>query len=531
MMRIPLGSLLEFSGKYPVLGLVLKFAGLAFLNAMGLIFVYAFLNDDNLGLALIFAVITIGFDVIFFVPGLYPYRWMTPGLALVTLLAIYPIAYTVITAFTNYGDGHRLTKNQGIDLIERRQYVPDEALIYSWTLYQDETGNYALWLTRETEDGEMEIIFAQPDEDLEIVEDAPDEPPPFYKDFAQLDRGARARALGDIQDLVFGKGDDTAGIKNRNEVARPLDQRYVFDEGTDTFTDRQTGAVYRADDEEGTWVPIDPSADALQPGYRVYVGFRNFRQLYEDRTLLEPLLLVFSWTVGFAFFSVVLTFVVGLTMAMIMDNPIVPYKKLWRSMLFIPYAIPGVISILVWRGMLNENLGIVTNFIEDVFGYHVPWFTDAWGAKAALLMVNLWLGYPYMMLICSGALKAIPSDVYEAAAVDGAKGFQVFRNVTLPLLLVTVGPLLIASFIFNFNNFLIIEALTEGDPPMAGTSTPVGHSDILINYTYNLAFGSDRGADYGYASAIAIVIFLIVATIALFQYRFTKAWEEVGENV
>ena len=117
MLRIPLGGLLDFTGRFPVLGLVLKFAGLAFLNAMGLVFVYAFLNDDNLGLALIFGIITIGFDVIFFVPGLYPYRWMTPGLALVTLLAIYPIAYTVITAFTNYGDGHRLTKSQGIDLL------------------------------------------------------------------------------------------------------------------------------------------------------------------------------------------------------------------------------------------------------------------------------------------------------------------------------------------------------------------------------------------------------------------------------
>jgi ABC-type sugar transport system permease subunit len=409
--------------------------------------------------------------------------------------------------------------------------VPEDSLIYGWTLYRNEAGDYALWLSRETEDGAKEVIFAQPGEELETVEDAPDDPPEFYKDFIQLDRAARAQALGSIQNLVFGKGDDTAGIKNRNEVARPLHQRYVFDGVTDTFTDKQTGVVYAANNKDGEWVAPDPAADPLQPGFRVYVGFRNFTQLYEDRTLLEPLALVFAWTVGFAFFSVVLTFVVGLTMAIIMDNPIVPYRKLWRSLLFLPYAIPGVISILVWRGLLNENLGIVTNFIENVFGYHVPWFTNAWGAKAALLLVNLWLGYPYMMLICSGALKAIPSDIYEAAAVDGAKGFQVFRNVTLPLLLVTVGPLLIASFIFNFNNFLIIEALTEGDPPMAGTSTPVGHSDILINYTYNLAFGSDRGADYGYASAIAIVIFLIVAAIALFQYRFTKAWEEVGENV
>jgi arabinogalactan oligomer / maltooligosaccharide transport system permease protein len=514
-----------------ILTLLLGYLGLAILNAMGLLFVYAFINDDNLGLAFVFAIITVGFDIIFFVPKLYPIRWMSPGLALITLLAIYPIAYTVVTAFSNYGDGHRLTKSQVVKLIEERDYVPDDALIYDWVLYQNESGDYALWLSRESDDGELDVVFAPAGEPIDIIEDPEAEAPEAYEGYLQLDRGARARALSTVQDMTFGDGDDTAGIKNRNEAARPLVQRYVFDEQTNTFADRQTGVIYSANDSEGVWLANSSSADELQPGYRVYVGFRNFTQLYEDRTLLDPLIQVFIWTIAFAFLSVLLTFIVGLMMAIILDNPIIPYRKFWRSLLFIPYAIPGVISILVWRGMLNENLGIVTNFIDNTFGYHVPWFTDPWGAKVAILLVNLWLGYPYMMLICSGALQAISKEVYEAAAVDGAKGFQVFRNVTLPLLLVTVGPLLIASFIFNFNNFLLIEALTEGNPPIPGTSTPVGHTDILINYTYNLAFGAGRGADYGYASAISIIIFLIVATIALFQYRFTKAWEEVGENV
>ena len=526
--RPPSGGLV-FSQNLVVL--LLKYLGLGILNAMGLVFVYAFLYDGNIGLALIFTIITIGLDIILLVPGLYPIRWMSPGLALVTLLAIYPIAYTVITAFTNYGDGHRLPKEQTVDLIERRQYVPDDARIYRWTVFRNEAGDYALWLSREPDDGAVEVVFARPDEEMEPVDTDDVTAPESYNDYVQLDRAEKLRASSAIENLIFGKGDDTAGIKNRNEVARPLAQRYVFDSSADALIDMQTGVTYVADNEEGLWVADDLTADPLQPGFRVYVGFRNLTQLYDDRTLLEPLIQVFAWTVAFAFLSVVMTFVVGLFMAIILDNPIVPYKKFWRSLLFIPYAIPGVISILVWRGMLNENLGIITNFIENTFGVHVPWFTDQWGAKAAILLVNLWLGYPYMMLICSGALKAISKEVYEAAAVDGAKGLQVFRNITLPLLLVTIGPLLIASFVFNFNNFLIIEALTEGDPPIPGTSTPVGHTDILINYTYNLAFGSDRGADYGYASAIAIIIFLIVATIAMFQYRFTKSWEEVGENV
>jgi ABC-type sugar transport system permease subunit len=136
-----------------------------------------------------------------------------------------------------------------------------------------------------------------------------------------------------------------------------------------------------------------------------------------------------------------------------------------------------------------------------------------------------------MMLICSGALQAIPSDIYEAAEVDGASIWQRFWGITLPLLLVAVGPLLIASFTFNFNNFTVIYAYNEGRPPIPGTPTPAGYTDILISYTFRLAFESGRGAEYGYAAAMTIVIFLIVASITLFQYRFMGQWEEVSENV
>jgi ABC-type sugar transport system permease subunit len=135
------------------------------------------------------------------------------------------------------------------------------------------------------------------------------------------------------------------------------------------------------------------------------------------------------------------------------------------------------------------------------------------------------------MLICSGALQSIPKDLYNAAEVDGAGIWQQFRNITLPLLLVAVGPLLVASFIFNFNNFNIIFLFIEGGPPIVGASTEAGHTDILISYVYNLAFAGGRGAQYGLAAAITLVIFLIVAGLALFQFRYTRMWEEVSENV
>jgi ABC-type sugar transport system permease subunit len=116
--------------------------------------------------------------------------------------------------------------------------------------------------------------------------------------------------------------------------------------------------------------------------------------------------------------------------------------------------------------------------------------------------------------------------------IDGATGWERFRRITLPLLLVAVGPLLIASYIYNFNNFNLIYLFIAGGPPIVGATTQAGHTDILLSYVYKLAFESGgRGVQYGLASAISIIVFAIVGTITLLQYRLTNMWEEVSENV
>jgi ABC-type sugar transport system permease subunit len=136
-----------------------------------------------------------------------------------------------------------------------------------------------------------------------------------------------------------------------------------------------------------------------------------------------------------------------------------------------------------------------------------------------------------MFLITTGALQALPSDIYEAANIDGASPWQTFRAITLPLLLITVGPLLVASFAYNFNNFVLIDLYAQGGPPMSGTLSPVGHTDVLVTYTYRIAFASGRGADLGYAAAITVAIFLILVVITYFQFKYTNMLEEVSENV
>jgi len=396
--------------------------------------------------------------------------------------------------------------------------------------------------------------------------------PAEYEGYRQLisdsERIAGTSFLQTVSYDYFGEEGDTLGVKNTETVGRPYLLRYEYNAETETFTDILENVNYTADDvcdvpeiitETGEVIPANEpicgffkrtdtttvfstnksctdQQECLTPGYRLPIGTHNFTRLATDSRLRGPLVDIFVWTVVFAAGSVLTTFSLGLFMALILNDPMIPARKLIRSLLIIPYCIPGVISILVWQGMLNQNYGIINTILNWLAGspetpIAINWLNHAIISKVAVLLVNLWLGYPYMMLISSGALQSIPSEVYEAAAVDGANPQQRFWQITLPLLLVTLGPLLIGSFVYNFNNYMLIAALTNGNPPIEGSPVPAGYTDILISYTYRMAFGNQSGADYGYASAITIVIFLLVAVVTLIQYRYTKTWEQVGENV
>jgi maltose/maltodextrin transport system permease protein len=138
-----------------------------------------------------------------------------------------------------------------------------------------------------------------------------------------------------------------------------------------------------------------------------------------------------------------------------------------------------------------------------------------------LVIVNVWLGFPYMMLLCSGLIKAIPADLYEASALAGAGPWVNFRRITAPLIVKPLMPLLIAAFAFNFNNFVLISLLTAGRPDQLDSAVPVGTTDILVSYTWRVAF-EDSGQQFGLAAAISTLIFAIVAAVTLLQLRLTR---------
>ncbi len=474
-------------------------------------------------------IITLFVNVVLLRKEAYPIRWMVVGLVLMALFIIYPIIFTVWVAFTNYGEGHLITKEQAIDQLTKQTYLPAGGRAYAWTAFRSPEGEYALWLL----DAEGNGYLAKPGEPLA-------RPQPGELGVGQLDANgvpqeiegyARLNAFlaaadKNLTEVRFGEEEKTIQIRGPLEAAELL-PLYVYDAGQDALIDQQTGLVYK--NLRGVFV--SSTGKQLRPGFVESIHFDNFKKFFNSPALRGPLVRLLGWNFGFAFLSLLLNFSLGLTIAVLFNDPNFPLKKLIRSLLILPYTVPALITILIWRGMLNPELGVLDRVMEYLFGWAPPWFTNEWWAKAAILLVNLWLSYPYFMLICSGALQSVPSEMIEAAVVDGASPWQRFWRIILPLLLVAVGPLLIASFTFNFNNFNLIYLFNAGGPPMANTPTPAGHTDILISYVYNLAFSGSRGIDYGFASAITIVIFFIVGAITLFQFRYTRMWEEVSENV
>jgi maltose/maltodextrin transport system permease protein len=214
--------------------------------------------------------------------------------------------------------------------------------------------------------------------------------------------------------------------------------------------------------------------------------------------------------------------VVGCTLAVVLNWEALRFRTLYSTLLFLPYAVPGFISILVFKGLFNQNFGEINAILNAVFGVKPAWFADPFLAKVMILIVNTWLGYPYIMVLCTGLIKAIPADLYEASAIAGAKPLTNFFRITAPLIVKPIYPLLISAFAFNFNNFVLIALLTNGHPDYLNTKVPAGTTDILVSYTYRIAF-QDSGQNFGVAAAISTVIFVMVAVMAIVNLRLSNA--------
>jgi arabinogalactan oligomer/maltooligosaccharide transport system permease protein len=520
-MSLPSRLVAFFSG--PV-GLAAKIAFLSLVNAVALWGAIVLVDHEKwIALGALVAV-TAAIDAIYFLPGRVPAKFLIPGTFFLLAFQVIPVLYTIDVAFTNWSTGHLLVKSEAIDGIKRNSLEQSEnGKSYTMAPAREENGDLVLLLVDEDTGkqyvGSKDGLKPLPAGSLEESGGIFTKTPAGYK----LILGQQLVGLDKVLSAftVPTTGDNAIRAEGLSSAVE-LHPTLRYDAKNDRFVRISDGTVF-ADNARGSYAH---GKEELEPGWRTNVGFANFSRVFHNKLIRQPFIRVLIWTLVFATATVFLSFFLGLFLAITLSKDGMRFRSVYRSVLVLPYAIPGFLSLLVWGGLLNDDFGVVNRLLGHI-GVNIPWLFDANWARASVILVSVWLTFPYFFLVSLGALAAIPGELVEAARVDGAGRWQVFRKVTLPLLLVAVAPLMIASFAFNFNNFGNVYLLTGGGPASNDQSV-AGATDILISYTYKIAFASGKGQDFGLASTIAIFIFLIVGTISAIAFSRTKALENLA---
>jgi arabinogalactan oligomer/maltooligosaccharide transport system permease protein len=512
----------KLAGLRGSLALFLKFSILGAADALLIWLTTTALNKNSFIIAGVLIAVFIFLNYTFINKGSIPLKFLSIGLIFFTIFVITPTGYTVIMSTFNFKTGNEIAKTGALREILNNGLVSDEnGTTFDMLLGKSSSGAYvAILRDQVTQDylyannSTVEVIPAnlvKSDRDGFIVS-GPNIIPFSDKEFANLD--------SIITGLRFPFGDGSFAVPQGTTVASKLIQVLTYDAKSDQVRNSNTNEVF-INNGRGNFASEQDSTNLLFPGWRAYSGLDNFKSLAFDKNLRDPFIKVFIWTIAFAFLSVGTTFIVGMALAIALQTPI-RFRRFYRGFLILPYAIPSFMSILIWRGLFNQQYGAINNLL----GLNIAWFETPNLARFTVILVNLWLGFPYMYLISSGALQSIPSEIEEAAAIDGASEKQAFIAIKLPLLLQILGPLLIASFAFNFNNFNIVYLLTGGGPINAIDGEVAGATDILISYAYKTAFGTNF-QNLGLSSAISMVMFVIVGSMSLYTLKKSKVLESL----
>jgi arabinogalactan oligomer/maltooligosaccharide transport system permease protein len=467
-------------------------------------------------------VAAIALNIVYLTSISIPFKFFLPGILFFIAFVIAPIFFTVQMSGFKYQTGNYIDKAAALEQVVSLGAQPDaEGTTFDIMVGRSSSNEYAILVS---DIANNKFFVSTPTQRIDI----PAASATFNEygvaitapDFNPM--SADALAADDAYSKIRYKyeGDYYIAIENQN-AGGVFRQELSYSAETGVLTNVFTGETY-VDNRRGNFAKVGDPSVLLSPGWRAPIWFENYSRLVTDQKVRTPLIRVFIWTFSFALFSVLSTFALGLLLAMSLNRPM-RGRRIYRSVLILPYAMPSVMSILIWAGMFDSDFGAVNSILHT----DIHWLQNPSLARGIVLLVNLWLGFPYFYLICSGSLQAIPNELLEAAAIDGANPRQVFRKITLPLLLQILSPLLIASFAFNFNNFNLIYLLTGGGPTQTLNGEIAGATDILISYTYKIAFGTNF-QDFGLASAISVIIFLIVASISMYGLRRSKVMETFG---
>jgi arabinogalactan oligomer/maltooligosaccharide transport system permease protein len=473
-----------------------------------------------------FAIVLVAVNAVYFTKGSLPLKYLIPGLIFLVVYQLFTMVFTGYLSFTNYGTGHLDSKDAAIHAIQASNVVPVEGGTEYAVVPIEQDGTVSMLVTDPgtnqvrigTNEGFTDVAAGDVQREGDRVTGVTG-----YQslNLASLSGNPDLKAQWDALNPPINAEAGTYLRAISITRAREARSGFLYDEARDAMINTQTNEVYPANNDDGAFVN-EAGGQRLNPGWTVGVGFQNYVKLFTDPVIRSSFLPILLWTFFFAIVTTFLNFSLGLMLALILQERRMKGQGIYRVLLIIPYGLPVILTALVWQGMLNSDFGI----INQILGANIQWLNEPWLARFSVLMVNLWMGFPYFFLICSGALTSVPADLKEAAFVDGASSRHAFRTIVLPLLLVATAPLLVTTFAFNFNNYTLINLLTNGGP-FAGSIINGGSTDLLINYTLRVAF-TPANQQMGLASAIAMIIFIIVGSVSAYGFRLTKRLEEIG---
>ena len=501
------------------LGMIINYCLILILLIMGI----RLLQDKSWFLGFFFLISSCLIIYVYSISKKIPAKYLLPGVLLLCLFQIYPAIYSGVVSFTNDSNGHQLSKSQAIDAIiqDSKNPIASSAPIKYVAARNSSTNRLVVIFEYPHSNywaGGIGEVSSLPLADLTLNADGTVEK---ATGFTILGASQTKAASADLQNIGFKLSSGISFQPQDLETLEASAPTYVYSKGSDQLKNIISGEVYSPNNNGQM---VGTSGEVLYPGWKANVGWRNFSSIIKDQEIRKPLAAVLAWTLINAFLVVILGFLMGLTLALIFNSPHLRSRRIYRTIFITPMAIPSVLSFLVWSGLFGTQTGV----IDRLFHISTPWLTDSLWARVAVLIVELWITFPYMFLITTGAIQAIPNEIIEAAEIDGASHFKSFRLIKLPLVLRTVAPLLVASGAMALNNFGAIYLLTGGGPTFSNSNGNAGATDILISYTYKLAFNSQEGNNYGLASALSILNFILVGGISIYGLRRMKTMEGVN---
>ncbi len=490
-----------------------------FSSVLGFMAFMALLGGEWLISVVLIAVIIFG-NYIYLSKKPVAAKFFYPGTIFLVIFLVVPIGYTGFMSTQLFKTGNLISKAEAVTQLNAIGLTPAESGVTYDMVVGRYQGNLAVLLTNQL-DGTVSLGFQN---ELRSLSEGEYELGELgyaqtADGFLVIDLANEPNAEQILSEIKVPVGNDVFIAPQGFDFAAEMIETFRYDPATNTLVDVSTGFVW-VDNGAGNFVNPDNPEEKLFPGWRAQNSGQNYLALFLDPRLNGPFVSVFIWTISFSILTMITMFGLGFLVAVVLDKKI-RGRNLYRAIMILPYAIPSFMSTLVWAGMFNREIGV----FNALLGAEIDWLNDPWLARGALLLVNLWLGFPYFYLVTTGALQALPGELEEAAVIDGASSSQIFWRIKLPLVLEILAPLLIASLAFNFNNFNLVYLLTRGGPTDSVDGELAGATDILITYAYKTAF-SGAEQDFGLASAISVIIFLIIGALSLWSLRQSKTLEE-----